>query len=58
LGIDSAEIKGNQKAIAIKAIAIKARDALSAKILHHTITLRNVKRAIVGKYLFGRRMYK
>lgn len=46
LGIDSAEIKGNQKAL-----AIKARDALSAKILHHTITLRNVTTEKYGRLL-------
>lgn len=49
LGIDSAEIKG--KSEAEKAVAIKARDALSAKILNHTITLRNVTTEKYGRLL-------
>jgi micrococcal nuclease len=46
LGIDSAEIKGNDKAV-----AIRARDALSSKILNRTITLRNVATEKYGRLL-------
>jgi len=47
-GIDSAEIKGNEKE---KETAIKARDALSAKILNHTVTLRDVTSEKYGRLL-------
>ena len=49
LGIDSAEIKG--KSDAEKVLAIRARDALSSKILNHTITLRNVTTEKYGRLL-------
>jgi micrococcal nuclease len=48
LWIDSAEIKGKEKE---KEIAIRARDALSAKILNRTITLRNVTTEKYGRLL-------
>ena len=48
-GIDSAEIKG--KSDAEKAVAIRARDALSAKILNRTIMLRNVTTEKYGRLL-------
>ena len=48
-GIDSAEIKG--KSDAEKAVAIRARDALSAKILNRTIMLRNVTMEKYGRLL-------
>ena len=46
LGIDTAEMKGDEKDA-----AIVARDALSAKILGKTITLRNVTTEKYGRLL-------